>query len=111
MVVKGVRFAKILRYSLITGVASIVGVFISVQRHDSSVSHSVLLDSIQTKAASADTPDSGTGSGDSGTSDSGSSDSGSSDCGSGGCGDSSDSGSGDSGSGDSGSGDSGDGCG
>lgn len=97
MVVKTRNFARITRYGFLAVIAIVTGVFASVQRNDSSTSHSVFLD-LETNTASADTPDSGTGSSDSGSGDSGDSGSG-------------DSGSGDCGSGDSGSGDSGDGCG
>lgn len=93
------RLAKITRYGIFACIATVSGVLLAVQKNDSSLNQSVLLD-FETSTASADTPDSGTGTADSGSGDSGSSDSGSGDSGSGDCG-----------SGDSGSGDSGDGCG
>lgn len=96
MVVKSIKYA---RFTLFALAASIFGVFAAIQKHDSSTIGSVILD-LDTGTASADTPDSGSGTADSGSGDTGSGDSGSGDSGSGDCG-----------SGDSGSGDSGDGCG
>lgn len=98
------RLARLTRYGIFACIAMVSGVILSVQKHDSIVDHSILLD-FETSTASADTPDSGSGTADSGSGDSGSSDSGSGDSGSGDCG------SGDSGSGDSGDGCGGDGCG
>jgi hypothetical protein len=91
------RLARLTRFGIFAFIAMVSGVILSVQKNDSTLNHSVLLD-FETSTASADTPDSGTGSSDSGSGDSSDS------------GDSGDSGSGDCGSGDSGSGDSGDGC-
>jgi hypothetical protein len=86
------KISKLLRFGGLMVAAAFLGIFVSIEKSDSSRRHSVLLD-FNTPTASADVPpgtadsgssDSGTGSGDSGSGDSGSGDSGSGDCGDGG---------------------------